>query len=69
MREHRPSLAYRLSWLFPPVAIVTFAWVTQGSRIFDLSDPLYLLGGLANLAYFLTYAAVLARDALRRRQP
>ncbi|GAA0642016.1 hypothetical protein GCM10009101_13080 [Brevundimonas lenta] len=69
MREPRPSLAYRLAWLFPPVGLLLFVWVIEGPRLFDLTDPRNMWGGVATVAYFVIYAGWLARDALRRQRP
>lgn len=66
MREAKPSLTYRLAWLFPPVGLIVFALVIEGHRVLDFSDPQNVVGGLAAAAYFLGYAWVLGRDALRR---
>ena len=66
MRDAKPSLAYRLAWLFPPVGLLVLAFVIEGPRIFDLSDPANVAGGLAMAAYFIAYAWTLARDAVRR---
>jgi hypothetical protein len=67
MRETRPSLAYRLSWLFPAVGLMVFAFVIEGPRLFDFNDPRNLWGGVAMFVYFVGYGVVLARDAVRRR--
>lgn len=67
MREPRPSLAYRLAWLFAPVGLVLFALLHEGRRIFDFSDPWNVVGGLAAFFYFAAYAWRLTKDALNRR--
>lgn len=67
MRDTRPSLAYRLQWLFPPVGLVLFAFVIEGPKLFDFDNPRNLWGGVAMFAYFVGYAAILAKDAVRRR--
>ena len=67
MREPRPSLAYRLAWMFPPISIGLFAIVVEGRRLFDLSDTDNLIGGLAGLVYFAIFAVQGVRDAIRRR--
>lgn len=68
MREARPSLAYRISWLFPPVGLVLFALILQGPRLFDFNEPSNFWGGVAICVYYFGYAAILAKDAVRRRE-
>jgi len=68
MRTARPSLAYRLAWLFPPVGLVLFAFVIEGPRLLDFDDPRNVWGGVAMFAYLVGYAVVLAKDAVRRRE-
>jgi hypothetical protein len=68
MREGRPSLAYRLSSLFPPVGIVLFAFVVKGPSLFDFDDPVDLWGSVFVFAYLVGYALILAKDAVQRRE-
>lgn len=68
MKEPKPSLAHRLAWLFPPVGILVFAFVIEGPKLLDFNDPRNMWGGIAMFVYFAGYAAILARDAIRRRQ-
>lgn len=67
MREPRPSLSHRLAWLFPPVGLLVLVLVLEGPKIFDFGNPENMWLGIAGGLYFLTYAAALTRDALKRR--
>lgn len=67
MRDPRPSLAYRLTWLVPPAGIFLFALALEGPRIFDFEDIGNTAGGVGMFVYFSVFAWGLARDALKRR--
>lgn len=67
MSETRPSLAYRLAWLFPPVGLLIFALMFEGPKVLDIDDPAHVWAGLAGAIWLLSYAARLATDALKRR--
>jgi hypothetical protein len=68
MREPRPSLAYRVAWLFPAIGLLTFVLLLEGRQILEfLQNPLHAAAGMAAAAYFTIYAVGLARNAMKRR--